>query len=112
MKNIDKNGKKETKLELSHTVGVLSSQNLHPNGIFNLNRGVTLYEVSAKLMFLDVQIDSYFAQPIFSCGRVRENRPFSRPFYFRALFLRENKRRAKIKGIKVISFCYCVEKKS
>ena len=39
MKNIDKNGKKQTKLELSHTVGVLSSQNLHPNGIFNLNRG-------------------------------------------------------------------------
>ena len=39
MKNIDKKGKKETKLELSLTFGVLSSQNLHPNGIFNLNRG-------------------------------------------------------------------------
>ena len=39
MKNIDKKGKKETKLELLHTFGVLSSQNLHPNGIFYLNRG-------------------------------------------------------------------------
>ena len=56
-------------------------------------------------MFLDVQIDSYFAHSlIFSRSRVRENRPFSRPFYFCALFLRENKRRAKIKGIKVVNF--------
>ena len=39
MKNIDKKGKKETKLELLLTLGVLSSKNLHPNGIFNLNRG-------------------------------------------------------------------------
>ena len=38
MKNKDKKGKKETKLELLLTFGVLSSQNLHPNGIFNLNR--------------------------------------------------------------------------
>ena len=38
--------------------------------------------MSAKLMFLDVQIETYFAQPS-------------------VLFLRENKRRAKIKGIKV-----------
>ena len=39
MKNIDEKGKKETKLEVFFTFGVLSSQNLHPNGIFNLNRG-------------------------------------------------------------------------
>ena len=39
MQNIDKKGKKETKLELLLTFGVLSSQNLHPNSIFNLNRG-------------------------------------------------------------------------
>ena len=39
MENIDKKGKKATKLELLLTFGVLSSQNLHPNGIFNLNRG-------------------------------------------------------------------------
>ena len=36
MKNIDK---KDKKIELLLTFGVLSSQNLHPNGIFNLNRG-------------------------------------------------------------------------
>ena len=39
MKNIDKEGKKETKLELLLTFGVHSSQILHPKGIFNLNRG-------------------------------------------------------------------------
>ena len=39
MKNIDKKGKKETQLELLLTLGVFSSKNLHPNGIFNLNRG-------------------------------------------------------------------------
>ena len=39
MKIMDKKGKKETKLELLLTFAVLSSQNLHPNGIFNLNRG-------------------------------------------------------------------------
>ena len=39
MKNIDEKGKKETKLEFLLTFGVLSSQNLHPNGIFNLKRG-------------------------------------------------------------------------
>ena len=39
MKNIGKKGKKETKLELLLTLGVLSSMNLHSNGIFNLNRG-------------------------------------------------------------------------
>ena len=39
MNTIDKKGKTETKLELLLTFGVLSSQNLHPNGISNLNRG-------------------------------------------------------------------------
>ena len=39
MKNIDKEGEKETKLELLLTFGVHSSQTLHPNGIFSLNRG-------------------------------------------------------------------------
>ena len=39
LKNIDKKGKKETELEFLLAFGVLSSQNLHPNGIFNLNRG-------------------------------------------------------------------------
>ena len=39
MKNIDKKGKKGTKLEFLLTFGVLSSQNLHSNGIFNLDRG-------------------------------------------------------------------------
>ena len=38
VKNIDKKGKKETKLDFLLTFGVLSSQNLHPNDIFNLNR--------------------------------------------------------------------------
>ena len=37
--NIDKEGKKETKLELLLNFGVLYSQILHRNGIFNLNRG-------------------------------------------------------------------------
>ena len=35
---------------------------------------------------------------------MRENRPFSRPFYFRADQVRENKWGAKIKGIKVLGF--------
>ena len=39
MKNIDKEGKKETKLELLLTFGVHYNQILHPSGIFNLNRG-------------------------------------------------------------------------
>ena len=39
VKNIDRKGKKETKLEFLLTFVVLPSQNLHPNGIFNLNRG-------------------------------------------------------------------------
>ena len=38
MKNVDQKGKKETKLELLLTFGVLSSQNLHLNGIFNLSQ--------------------------------------------------------------------------
>ena len=39
VKNIDKKGKKETKFEFLLDFGVLSSQNLHPKGIINLNRG-------------------------------------------------------------------------
>ena len=39
MKNIDKEGKKETKLELLLTFGVHYSQILHLSGIFNLDRG-------------------------------------------------------------------------
>ena len=39
-----------------------------------------------------------FRAPIKVC----ENRPFSRPFYFRADQVRENKWGAKIKGIKVV----------
>ena len=59
MKNIDKEGKKETKLELSLIYGVHLSQILHHNGIFNLNRGrFALNECKSG-----VQIDSYFAQP-------------------------------------------------
>ena len=60
-----------------------------------------MYEISAKLMYLDVQIDFYFAHPLIFAQPSARNRLFSRPFYFRALFLPENKRRAKIKGIKV-----------
>jgi len=37
---------------------------------------------------------------------VRENRPFRTPFYFCADALRENKRCAKNKGIKVVSLPY------
>ena len=39
MKNIEKESKKETKLELLLTFGVHSSQILHLNGIYSLNRG-------------------------------------------------------------------------
>ena len=39
MKNIDKEGKKETKLELLLTFGVHYSQILHPNCTFNPNQG-------------------------------------------------------------------------
>ena len=39
MRNIDKEGKKETKLELLLAFGVHSSQILDLNGIFSLNRG-------------------------------------------------------------------------
>ena len=39
MKNIDKEGKKETKLERLLTFGVHYNQILHPSVIFNMNRG-------------------------------------------------------------------------
>ena len=39
MRNIDKEGENETKLELLFTFGVHSSQILHLNSLFSLNRG-------------------------------------------------------------------------
>ena len=98
MKNIDKEGKKEIKLELLSTFDVHSSQILHHISNFILSRG--LQEKSAKIIFLHVEIDPCFAHLLIFW--VRKNRPFLRVFYFRAPLLRENKMGAKINGIKVV----------
>ena len=82
MKNIDKEGKKETKFLL--TFGVHSSQIFHPH-IFR-GRFVALHKMSVKVMFLHVQINSYLAHPLI-CARKRP------------IFLRKIKGR-KLKGLR------------
>ena len=42
--------------------GVPSSQILHLRSIFNLNRGCFIKK-RVKMMFVNVQVDSYFVQP-------------------------------------------------
>ena len=62
-----------------------------------------------KKIFLLIKEISLFVYPIIFAHQSRENRPFSRPFYFRADQVRKNNWRTKIKGIKVCTCLPCID---
>ena len=79
--NIDKEGKKDIKLEL-YSLLVCTLARFHITMAYLIRIEVALHEMSAKVMFLHVQIDSYFTHPLIFAQPSAQKLAFFAPLLF------------------------------